>query len=52
MLSVIKVGVDAVAHQFPRRQPRALQERPRLVGQHADRLPASTAPRTTPSAVP
>ena len=26
--------VDAVAHQFPRRQPRALQKRARLVGEH------------------
>ena len=30
--------VDAVAHQLPRGEPRALQERPRLVGEHRDRL--------------
>ena len=31
-------GLDAVAHQLPGGQPRALQERPRLVGEHRDPL--------------
>ena len=30
--------VDAVTHELPRRQPRALQERPRLVGEDRDLL--------------
>ena len=30
--------VDAVAHELPRGQARALQERPRLVGEHGDAL--------------
>ena len=38
MLSVMTVVVDAVAHQLPRGQPRALEKRARLVGEHADPL--------------
>ena len=53
MLSVITVVSMPSLHQLPRGQPRALQKRPRLVGEaRAMRLPASTAPRITPSAVP
>ena len=29
---------DVIAHEFPGRQPRALQERPRLVGEHLPHL--------------
>ena len=38
MLSVISVARNAVVLQFPDRQPRALQERPRLVREDVDVL--------------
>ena len=52
MLSVISVMRDAVLLQLPGGQARALEERPRLVHEDVERLPASAAARITPSAVP